>query len=276
MNTEIADKIFFEYQNISPGIMHLSKKYNVSRESIYRLLKRKGVEFKIRYPPVYKYKIDSTYFDNIDTKDKAYFLGLIAADGHYTNDTSKYLTLGLTMEDKYVLQHFINYTKADYPIQISDRSNDPGNVKDKAFIKITNPTFTKNLANLGIHNNKSFSVQIPKLPDHLYSHYIRGYFDGDGWAFLSEKDVRKFCCGFVGHKEMICELQQLLEELGGMYGGSVYDRLMKKGTETCRSLTYNGRNQIRVFHDFIYKDTDETIRMKRKYDNVKKIVDYIS
>ena len=203
-----------------------------------------------------------------------YFLGLIAADGQYASDSNKHLFLGQVESDKEVLESFLKYTKSNYPIKIVDRSKEGPNQQNKALLRITNPRFTQNLENLGIHNNKSFTVTIPELRVDLYSHYIRGFFDGDGCMYLSEKNNRLFRASFDGPDKYILHIKELLERFGGMQGGNLYRKLLVDNTQVWTSLGYGGRNQIKNLFKYLYEGTDPSLRLNRKYLKMKKVVDY--
>jgi hypothetical protein len=56
----------------------LAKDYNIANQSVYVLLKRRGVVIR----RTRKYDYDYTYFDSIDSGEKAYWLGNLYADGN--------------------------------------------------------------------------------------------------------------------------------------------------------------------------------------------------
>lgn len=57
-------------------IKNLSSKYGVSQYKINEMLIKEGLKNRR-----VKYKNNDTYFDNIDTHEKAYILGFLIADG---------------------------------------------------------------------------------------------------------------------------------------------------------------------------------------------------
>ena len=68
--------IFEEYKN-GTSCKELGKKYLTDPRTIRKILKTLGVVF--RNPR--RYIFNESYFENINSKDKAYFLGLIMSDG---------------------------------------------------------------------------------------------------------------------------------------------------------------------------------------------------
>ncbi|MCJ7651861.1 MAG: LAGLIDADG family homing endonuclease [Candidatus Lokiarchaeota archaeon] len=126
-----------------------------------------------------KFKMD--YFKNIDTKKKAYFLGLIYADGSISNITNIQLLfdIGFSSKDKillYNLSETIGYEKKF----IRKKKN-----KDFYGISIKSNEFCKHLIRHGIivGKRKTYHIKLPNLPSRsLYLAFLLGFFDGDGTA----------------------------------------------------------------------------------------------
>lgn len=72
---EIEKIICNDYLTNSYSSRELSKKYNLSRSTILRVLKRNNV--KIKNKRLVNTDLKTDYFENIDTEQKAYFLGFI-------------------------------------------------------------------------------------------------------------------------------------------------------------------------------------------------------
>ena len=75
-----------EYINSKKGsisLTQLQNKYGVRRQVISEILKNKGIEV-VNYQNLSR--INENIFDNIDTEEKAYWLGFLYADG-YLNRT---------------------------------------------------------------------------------------------------------------------------------------------------------------------------------------------
>ncbi len=65
-------------------------------------------------------------FDNIDSAEKAYWLGFIIADG-YLNDDKNMLRIKLGDKDKIHLEKFINFLGGDLSMLKSEIHNITGN-----------------------------------------------------------------------------------------------------------------------------------------------------
>ena len=75
---EIEKIICDDYLTNSYSSRELSKKYNLSKATILRILKRNNIEAKNRR--LVNNNLNINYFEKIDTEQKAYFLGFIFAD----------------------------------------------------------------------------------------------------------------------------------------------------------------------------------------------------
>ena len=124
-----------------------------------------------------RHTLNKNYFKNIDTEEKAYWLGFIAADGCvYKMSKNAYrLQINLSAVDIGHLELFNDCIESDYIITQKKVNN-----SDTCILKISSKEFTDNLINLGITPNKSLIVQMPNISQDLIRHFIRGYFDGDG------------------------------------------------------------------------------------------------
>ena len=112
----------------------------------------------------------------------------------------------------------------------------------------------------GMVKNKSLVLEFPKwLSSDLYCHFIRGYFDGDGYV---SKDYYNAKLSIVGTKNFCENIQDILRECLDI-NASIYLCHNNKETTT-RTLQISGRNQIRKFLDYIYNDAN--LYIQRKYD----------
>ena len=68
------------------------------------------------------------------------------------------------------------------------------------------------LLELGLHPNKSLTIQFPTVPDHLVRHFIRGCWDGDGSVYWADRHI---AASFVsGSHDFIVELERKLHVAG--------------------------------------------------------------
>lgn len=103
-------------------------------------------------------------------EDSCYWAGFFYGDGYINKkNTEARLCLSLRDEEHLVkCSHFI--FGGDYVLRY----------KDKAILQISDANVCKNLNNFGVINKKTYLSE-PIIPDGFEKHFIRGYFDADGW-----------------------------------------------------------------------------------------------
>lgn len=121
-----------------------------------------------------KYYFNENYFEKIDTEEKAYFLGLLMADG-YVATTERFISLALKNEDCGILYMLKKELNSDAPL------GNKKNCTQKVFT-MCSKKLVNDLKQLGLTRNKTFTLQFPIIPKRLIRHFIRGYFDGDGYV----------------------------------------------------------------------------------------------
>lgn len=177
----LKDEIINLYNTEYLSSKKIGEKFNINPYSISYHLKKWGVK-KRSLSESHNLKFDKTFFDKIDTEEKAYFLGFIAADG---NVHKKTFQICIHPQDEEILIALKKCLVADYKIR-NDR-------KYKRF-SITSEYFSNALKCKGILENKTFLLQFPSeeiVPKNLIRHYLRGYFDGDGCITFSTYNFNK-------------------------------------------------------------------------------------
>lgn len=127
---------------------------------------------------------------------------------------------------------------------------------------ITNIHISKTLEEKGLVANKSLILKFPNfLREDLYSHFIRGYFDGDGHIGIAGGGSRvyiassmEFCCGLLNFlRKKFPETKFRIRNTNNIKTGVLY-------------VTDN--NSVKDFMNYLYVDCeDENImRLKRKQE----------
>lgn len=128
------------------------------------------------------------YFHTIDTKDKAYWLGFLYADGA-VNKLGTRLMLNLSIKDESQIDRFLLAVGLE-PTIYKKYYGPYKNTGRFVQIYITNKEFVQNLIKQGCTNRKTFTIRFPELDDELAAAFLLGYYDGDGTASSAE-----ICCG---------------------------------------------------------------------------------
>lgn len=250
-----TNQIIKDYLN---GISNkeLSEKYGLHRVSIQRLLKRNNVSLRLKENNR-KHKIDFNLFKEIDTEFKAYFFGLVYADGNLFRNC-----IDITLIDKQILEDIslMVYGK----IVLGERKAKTVNFKQKKYNQkkqyrflITCKEIVNDLKKYGLHENKGYTIRLPNIKKELIRHFIRGYMDGDGCVFLDFKYNKNHRATLVSNKKFCNDIKKIVEDKI-----NITSYIKPKKGKMFDFIIY-GKNQVLLFLDWIYNDS--TIRLERKY-----------
>jgi len=236
--------------------VEISKIYGVSRDTIRRWLNSYNI-VRIKTVPHPNLIID--YFESIDTKDKAYWLGYLSADGYISKDNGR-LVIDLNAKDKNLLLNFCKDVGANKN-KITERIHKCGSTSNK--LNIYGKEFVSHLIKLGCTNNKSFTLKFKNFEnEELDMAYLMGYFDGDGMANSS-----KICGASLEFMEGVKKKYKLKFEIkyrNGLYtlnlGAKLKRRLLANYED---SLT---RKRLLYWGDKSYKTNGIKPPRKNKFD----------
>ena len=249
-------ELFAKYETGKYTGADLAKEYPITLTAINGLLRRNGYKSKSQSELQRKYSINENFFDVIDTEEKAYFLGFLYADGcNATNRNA--VILSLKEDDRDILEKLNSLLQPKKPL---------GRTKyGQNTLMISNKHISQRLIELGCHRAKTYSLVFPsekQVPKYLVRHFVRGYFDGDGW-------VGKNSICIVGTIDFCNSLSSLLKN---KFDINCYIRARHpERKNNIRMLEINSR-QARVFLKWIYSNS--TIHMQRKYDRYIKQMEY--
>lgn len=230
----------------------IANEFGVSIQCIrHKLLKHNR---KIR--PNRKYFFDETIFEKINCEWKAYYLGLFCADGGVCNNSIK---LSLHEKDKILIDKLNEvvydgkYTLDFCPhtIRISKRTGKIFNNNPKYGIQINSKKVVEDLNKLGCGKRKSLILTFPSfdiVPEPLFQHFIRGYFDGDGWFSFPT-------FGIISSDEFCFGMQKFLWNSFNMTS------YLCKAGKVSRLLVHK-KEDIKKLYDYLYFDA--TIFLERK------------
>lgn len=224
------------------------KKLSISIGTGYNILKKYNYNFN----PKRKFiNINSNYFLNIDSEEKAYFLGLILTDGCVHK---KLFTILLKNTDDYILKKLsICLTGADYTRPY----------KTYTILSLTDEVLIKNLKQFNCVERKTYCAKFPQIPSNLNWHLIRGLIDGDGSISLDKKNFRIV---LTGYKDLIEPVKQQIESLGV----NCYTYKTLSSSKNINKIIVSGNLQVRKVLDKIYQNSN--IHLYRKFDVYQKLV----
>lgn len=219
------------------------------------------------------YKCDYHYFDEINTEEKAYWLGFLSADGWISrSEKSNACVTGIELQYKDInhLKKFNKSISGNYQITDRWRTSLFHGVEKKAHscvIRIFSTIMYDSLIKKNFTNNKSFDFHIPCINDKLMRHYIRGYFDGNGCFTLTNKT---FSIGFSTASELLSnDIVKTLSKNNIECHKEVY--VSEYGTNMYPVFIYKKQDKLN-FLDWIYSDC--SIYLERKYRKYLKLKKY--
>ena len=118
----------------------------------------------------------------------------------------------------------------------------------------------QDLINLGCVPKKSLILTFPseeQVPNNLIKHFIRGYFDGDGWFTNTEKC---FQVGIIGTENFISGFLEKVKELINT-NNTIFEVHRENGA---KRYVFGSYNDVSNFLNWIYKDSN--IFLDRKYN----------
>lgn len=257
-------KVFAEEKST----LKTANKLNIKQSQVQYSLKRYNKQLTAREAQL-KHTCDWSYFKNIDSQEKAYWLGFIYADG-CISDTSKKgnkrFQLTLSIKDLAHLEDFKKAINASHLIHqyVVKKGKMIGH--KYATIKITSDDFCNDLILHGCTPRKSNALFFPSLEKSFINHFIRGYFDGDGSVFISkEKHWRTKKISDVIHYRFggtESFLSSVAKEI------NLGKSLKKAKRSVMYELSYKRNKKVIPFKDYLYHNA--TTFMSRKkiiFDN---------
>lgn len=248
---KIEEILSLHNQGLSPIV--ISEKLNCNISNIARRLSKIGIEVnKVPKRNIRKnrYKVDESYFEEITTPEKAYVLGLLYADGSVSKDG-----FYIKMKDEELLLKIKNILKAEQPVKYVNYDS----CYNAYLLTINSQKMSRDLIKHGCFINKTYTLQFPKIEKSLYSHFIRGFFDGDGYLGITDN---KSTCRFDLTSASV-DLLKLIREVISSFSKTKGSLRKENGKSNAWHLRFSGSQVIDVMN-WIYKDA--TIFMKRKHD----------
>lgn len=253
-------KIIDMYVNQHKNCVEISKEYGCGNGVIIRILKQNNISLRPMSEIKRKYPIDETYFDEINTQDKAYLLGLYYADG-YNNEKTRKVKLSLARKDEALVTRVRDIISPNRPLYYYKRNN-----VDSVTVTLCNKHMSEVMARHGCMQAKTFKVTFPTFlhPD-LIPHFIRGYFDGDGCiTFCRNKPGSayiKYYINIVGTESFVMTIQSIFRSQVNCNSNMTIRH--PEHNNNIRQLGSSGNRQIKRVLDWLYKDA--TIYLERKY-----------
>lgn len=221
--------------------------------TISKILKSKNIKLRTRRCVDYiNYTLDHNYFNKINTKEKAYLLGLMFADGGVSSTSN---TISLTSNDL----ELINFFKTQ--IRCSKEIYKNPSHKNAYTYYFCSPKMKSDLINLGCVPKKSLVLKFPnKIPKNLLRDFLRGNFDGDGSIHKSKNKNSQTQVYFLGTKNFVTNIKKILNKK------NIVCNKVKKEVNIFRLVITGKKNILNLKKFMYYKNCFSLIRKKNKFN----------
>ena len=200
-------------------------------------------------------------FSVMDTEEKAYIVGFIAADGCIREASGGYLSMRLMLalqdiKHLEILRDIICPEASIWQYKAAKPSH-----QDGIALSIFDTQMCKDLALWGITPRKAKTLKPPQnLSLDLVHHFIRGLFDGDGSFWIGE--ATKLRAEIWGTEEMMSWIN--------VHFYSFYPHKCKISENRGSYRARYGGSTAKEFAKYLYKNA--TLYMERKYSKVKEFM----
>lgn len=215
------------------------------------------------------YHVNDDYFSSIDTKDKAYILGYLAADGCVYKRDGRIGMISFACKNNDIeLLHMINqYMNSNYKIMIKERY---------CSLQINSDILVNDLSKYNITPRKTWTYYPVSLKnEYLNWHFIRGYFDGDGSIYktpnisgnITPSSYRYTICGNFKTMQW---MNNFLNE-NGVKSKMYQDKRKLHYSQDFYYINIRVIKSIYNMFNKMYHDS-ENLRLERKYNRSKEFI----
>ncbi|MEK7174088.1 MAG: LAGLIDADG family homing endonuclease [Patescibacteria group bacterium] len=211
-------------------------------------------------------KVNKDFFKTW-SPNMAYVLGFFTADGsmYQTNRGTHFIDFQIT--DKKLLEDIRDALDSNHKISV--RKALDKNRKPRYRLQIGSKEIFRDLSRIGLMQNKSKTVRLPRISKRYLTDFVRGYFDGDGCVHLGRywrKDRKQWKWQFTVN--FTSGSRQFLIDLWGVLGQ--HTKGGRVGTKTGGyELVFGQHDSIALFY-LMYNNASARIFLERKYKTFQK------
>ena len=262
------EEVMFYYNLYKNGMSscQLSNEYGHTHKYYLNYFKKYGLEIRSNKINSRKYVADFNYFNNIDSHEKAYWLGFIYADGYISN-VNNYKKIGITLSYKDIdhIQKFKTCIHATYPIR-TYHSNDNTYNQNCIYSKIiiSNSQMYDALLEHGVFEHKTNILQKPNIDPQYFNSFILGYFDGDGSIYINNGRSPFYSISIVGTDAILKFIHNVFVKNHLTHKQLKLEK--RKKNQTVSYIRYGGNILVSNIMHFLYCNIDCSIPLQRKYN----------
>ena len=250
--------------------LKISKQENIPVHQIYKILEKNNIPRRSNRINNKKYSCNEDYFENINTSEKAYWLGFLYADGFVSKNEKFYnrgsLGISLAIEDKEHLETLNKDLNSNYPINIYSVVNGYKIGIQYARIIIKSEKIFNDLIDKGLSERKSEIKKRPKkIPEELIKYFILGYFDGNGCISIHRRknnDKLNFKFRITSTDDVLYVITDYLYNNKLIYNKRKLDK--RHIYDIVSNLEYGGNRQVYKIMHHLYQNTPRFLKRKHE------------
>lgn len=248
----------------------IAKQYGLSQPVIRNVVKDMGF-----VPQQRRSDLNENYFDVVDSENKAYWLGYLAADGTIRvreqvdkngnrNTKGNSIHLKLSTMDEEHLKKFRDEVCPNSVLKYATSvvKTKIGNISTSysVILNLYSNHIVSQIIDKGVGPRKTFTIGKPNIEEKYIRHYIRGLFDGDGCVTIQDGKRLDYRIT-TASENMVTFLTELFESLG--------INMIRRGI----NCIIGRKEDTMKFYNYIYDDA--TIWLERKKDKTIKVFEEV-
>lgn len=271
------DTILKMYLEENKTVADIGRFLNLNQAAVWRYLKSQNIQ--IRKVQWNQYDIDESYFEIINSHEKAYWLGWLFSDGFMIERLGR-VGLRIHPKDIEILEKFKECLKTDAPIHIYTSNREPnperrfkGGKQIISQFVFSNNKICQDLKKTGMTDRKSLTLNFPNIDKQYYYSFLRGYIDGDGCLCMSKswKNQYKFTVSMISSRFFVNFVHKFLTEEG--FNVAVHQAHDCKATYV---VSISNKIQCLRFLEKIYENDLNYFRLTRKYNKYLAMKEFVS
>lgn len=261
--TTNQEKFITEQYKKGFSMYQLADKYDCGSSTIKRIVRRNDGNIR----DISKGKtpeVPHEYFSEINKPIKAYLLGLIYADGSLVlrKDSGDSLTISQHKKYKAFLKHLSRLFKGEIYKDGHGRG---------LILRFRSKKMAEDIQKYGVVPNKSDKLDFPSFLEEEYvPHFLRGFFDGDG--YISDRDSKLYI-GICGQSKKLIEgiYNYLNDNIIGGKSGSISYRDKTRVTQ----CSWSKPSDTKKIVEYLYQDFDIRYVHPKKIQSAVKYSDIV-
>ncbi len=214
------------------------------------------------------YNVNMNFFDEINNENKAYWLGFIYADGHVAQKAPWFVIVQIKDYDH--LKNMCEDFEFNGPIKFPKLCGGFIGSTQQCRVSICKKILCEKLNLLGRNH---YPMRFPNIPQELISHFLRGYFDGDGSIYFTKTSTtnkygtkyfyNNLKCQIIADEFFVIQIRNLLLSVG------ITSTVSNSKTTYMKYVNVSGGKNLKLLHSYLYTNANIfLLRKKEIFDQV--------